>query len=257
MNINNKVSIITPVYNSENYLRECIDSVLSQTYKDFEHILVDDCSNDNSATIITDYALKDNRIKYIKLKKNSGAGVARNKAIERATGRYIAFLDSDDFWESCKLEKQLNFMRSNNYQFVYSQYYVIKENVPHYIVQSPSRVDFSKMLKNDYIGCLTAIYDVQEIGKIFMPDIRKRQDWVLWLRILKKVDYAYGLQEPLAYYRTGNSSLSNGKIGLLKHNFNVYHKELNMTYFKSIFMMIQFLCYYFSYKVISKKKYNY
>ena len=147
-------------------------------------------------------------------------------------------------------------MQKNNYSFAFSQYYVVKQDVILYKVKSPKRVDYGKMLKNDYIGCLTAIYDTDILGKNYMSEIRKRQDWVLWLSILKKVDYAYGLQEPLAFYRIGNSSLSKVKIGLLKHNFGVYHNELGMSYLKSIFRMGIFIISYFYYKTISKKRIN-
>ncbi|UBZ15863.1 glycosyltransferase [Flagellimonas marinaquae] len=250
------VSIVTPVFNSQKYISECISSVLDQTYKNWEHILVDDCSTDNSAHIIKGFAEKDNRIIYVKLSKNSGAGVARNKAIELAKGNYIAFLDSDDLWTPFKLEKQISFMKTNKHAFSYSDYYVINENfkTPLYLVKAPKKVDFKKMRRNDYIGCLTAIYDVSYFGKKYMPIIRKRQDWVLWLNLLKETDYAYCLNEPLAFYRIGNQSLSSSKFKLLKHNFNVYYIELGYSFVKSIYHIVVFLTFYFHYKLTSKKK---
>ncbi|WP_421823932.1 glycosyltransferase family 2 protein [Flagellimonas oceanensis] len=250
------VSIITPVFNSQKYISECISSVLDQTYKNWEHILVDDCSTDNSAQIIKGFAEKDDRIRYVKLSKNSGAGVARNKAIELAKGDYIAFLDSDDLWSPVKLEKQISFMEINKYAFSYSDYYVIKDNIktPLYMVKAPKKVDFRKMLRNDYVGCLTAIYDVSYFGKKLMPEIRKRQDWVLWLYLLKETDCAYCINEPLAFYRIGNQSLSSSKFKLIKHNFNVYYKELGYPFLKSFYHIVVFLVFYFHYKLTSKKR---
>ncbi|SDE77793.1 glycosyltransferase family 2 protein [Cellulophaga baltica] len=249
------VSIITPVYNSEEHLRHCLESVMSQKYVNWEHILVDDCSTDQSAEIIEQYSRRDFRIKYIKLDSNSGAGVARNTAMKNATGRFIAFLDSDDYWDENKLSKQITYMLDNKYAFTYTDYFIVEKNNPNpkYIIQSPKKIDYNKMLNNDYIGCLTAIYDKELLGLNLMPDIRKRQDWVLWLRLLQKCDYAHAINEPLANYRIGNSSLSNNKFKLLKHNFNVYHKELKMSFLKSVFMMINFLIHYFYFKLTSKK----
>lgn len=253
--MNNKVSIITPVYNSERFIADCIKSVQSQTYSDWEHILVDDCSSDLSASTIKEFSRYDKRIKYFKLSSNSGAGVARNAGIEYAKGRYIAFLDSDDFWREDKLEKQVGLIIQNSYAFVYSQYYIVgNDNVPMSIVKSPKKVNFNKMLCNDYIGCLTVVYDSKVLGKQYMPTIRKRQDWVLWLKLLKKVDNAFCVQEPLAYYRVGNATLSKNKFKLIKHNFNVYYKQLDFPYVISFILMINFLIHYFYFKKTSIKK---
>lgn len=249
------VSIITPVYNSEKFISECINSVQSQTFQNWEHILVDDCSTDQSSAMIEVCSKDDSRIKYIKLASNSGAGIARNKGIELAKGRYIAFLDSDDFWRNDKLEKQVTFIMKNSYAFIYSQYYIVgNDNIPVSIIKSPKRVNFNKMLCNDYIGCLTVVYDTKILGKQYMPIIRKRQDWVLWLKLLKKVDNAYCVPEPLAYYRVGNDTLSKNKFKLIKHNFNVYRKQLNFSYVVSMFFMLNFLIHYFYFKKTSTKK---
>ncbi len=251
-----KVSIITPSYNSSKYVEECINSVINQTFSDWEHILIDDCSKDGSVEIIKKYVKEDHRFKLIQLDKNSGAGIARNRGIELSSGRFVAFLDCDDYWHSQKLEKQIEFMINNNYAFTYTDYYIINKNEknPQYQIKAPEKVNYKKMLNNDYIGCLTAIYDTNFLGKNYMPDIRKRQDWVLWINILEKVDYAYCFQEPLAYYRIGDESLSKNKLKLLKHNFNVYHKELKISFLVSALMMINFLFHYFKYKKTSKIK---
>jgi glycosyltransferase involved in cell wall biosynthesis len=252
----NLVSIVTPVYNAEKFINKCIASVLNQTYPNWEMILVDDCSPDNSSEIILEYAQKDDRIKYHKLKKNGGAGVARNQAISMATGRYLAFLDSDDFWHPAKLEKQIEFLKEKNAPAVYSQYYIFNQTIgkPTHIVKSPERVDFKKMQKNDYIGFLTFLLDTKKTGKPMMPTIRRRQDWAYKLIVFKPGFYALGIQEPLAYYRVGNESLSSNKFRLLKYNFGVFRNVLGYSFVKSIVKMAVFLCHYFYFKAISKEK---
>lgn len=257
--MNETVSIITPVYNSEKFIKQCIDSVLSQNYTDWELILSDDCSTDSSVEIIHEYLRRDKRIKLIQSVTNNGAGIARNQAIKQAAGRYIAFLDCDDFWHEQKLSKQLEYIRKNNLELVFSQYYVVEgdSNLPNFKICSPKTVTYKRMLCNDYIGFLTLLYDTKRIGKILMPEIRRRQDWAYKLKLLKSLKIAHGIQEPLAFYRIGNSSLSSNKIKLLKYNFKIYHEELGYSWLNSILRMINFLVHYFYYKAVSKKKVNY
>lgn len=244
-----KVSVITPLFNSEKYIAEAIDSVLNQTFKDFEMIIIDDHSQDNSINIVNSYS--DPRIRLIRLKQNSGAGVARNKGIEEATGRFIAFLDSDDLWAPDKLEKQIDFMSSNNISFCFSSFYLINENGVRkgkYRKALP-KVDLKKMHRNNYIGCLTAVYDTQTLGKVYMSKHKKRQDWGLWLKILSKIQWAVSIDEPLAYYRYGNESLSNNKWKLLRENFLFYRNQVGLSSLGAFFKMLLFLFYYFEYKI--------
>lgn len=250
------VSIITPLYNSEKFLPQCVASVLEQTYDDWELILSDDCSSDNSVEIAREYCKRDQRIKLIESETNNGAGVARNKAIEYASGRYLAFLDSDDFWHQDKLKKQLDLMTGKGLPLVYCQYYVVEGDaqIPEYKICSPKKVDYSTMLRNDYIGFLTLIYDTEKLGKLYMPKMRRRQDWAYKLRLLKGMGYAHGIQEPLAFYRIGDSSLSSNKFKLLKYNFEVFRKELDKSWLESFLLMIRFLLYHFLYKLTSKQK---
>jgi len=216
---------------------------------------VDDCSSDDSIQIIQEYATKDPRVRLIQLKENGGAGVARNTAIKAAQGKFIAFLDADDFWHKEKLNIQVNFMLENNYSFSYTQYKIVDENSnPQSIVKSPLKVSYDDILRNGYIGCLTAMYDAGTIGKYYMPLIRKRQDWSLWIMILKDVQMAYGIAQPLAYYRVGNESLSNNKFKLIKFNFNVFHKVLHMGLLESTYRMLVFLFCYFKFKFTSIEK---
>ena len=254
---NQLVSIITPVYNAKDEILECINSVLSQSYINWELIIVDDCSIDNTVNILKKLAKNDSRIKLIQLENNLGAGFARNIGIKKASGRYIAFLDSDDYWSNDKLEKQITLMQQNNYPFTYTQYYEFESKTGNLktIVKSPKKVTYKMLLINGgFIGCLTVVYDTVFFGKRYMPEIRKRQDWALWIKMLKEIEAAYGVQEPLAYYRIGNSSLSKNKIKLIKHNFMVYKRELDMSFIESFYRITLFLVYHFLFKSTTKTK---
>lgn len=236
--IDDLVSIITPVYNAERFIKETIESVQSQTYKNWEMILIDDCSIDSSAEIIKDFIKFDNRIIYVKLEQNGGAAVARNVGLDLAKGRYIAFLDSDDMWKEEKLEKQIYFMKKNKYGFTFTSYEIMYENgsVASKVVNVPKKIDYNGLLKNTIIGCLTVVIDRELIGDFRMPLIRKGQDTATWLSILKKYEYAYAINETLAYYRVVKGSVSSNKIEALKRTWYVYrHIEhiplIKCTYF--------------------------
>ena len=233
------ISIVTPVHNSENFLRECLDSVASQTYNNWEHILVNDCSTDSSAAIISSYMKQDPRIKYISLTENSGAGIARNKAIAYAKGNYIAFLDSDDMWYPQKLKRQLAFMRENNYYFSFTSYDKVDEDGHKFghEVGVKKQITYKKALYKNPIGCLTVMYSIDFFGKQYMPAIRKRQDYALWLRLLKKSN-AYGLQECLSIYRVRDNSISSNKLGLLKYEWKIYRKEEGLSAPIALFYML-------------------
>ena len=230
------VSVITPVYNAEKFLKETIDSVLKQTYKDYDYLLVDDCSTDSSADIVKEYAENDNRVKYIKLKENSGAAVARNTGLEHAQGRYIAFVDSDDLWYPEKLEKQLTFMQENNEAFTYTKYEHITEDgevlsAPDF----PERLNYSGLLKNTAIACSTVVIDREVIGDFRMPLVRKGQDTATWLKILRDHDYAYLVDEILNQYRGREGSLSSNKIDALKRTWNTYRNLENLPLPKALY----------------------
>lgn len=235
------VSIITPLYNCAIFVEQTIQSVLAQTFQDWEMVLVDDCSVDSSWIIAQRYVSKDHRIKLIKLDQNSGAAIARNKAIELAQGRYIAFLDSDDQWLPHKLEAQLQFMQNNDIAFSYSAYERINENgKPIDTVGVPTKVNYSDLLKVCSIGCLTAMYDTKKLGKVYMPLIRKRQDLGLWLRILKKVPYAYGIQQPLARYQVRPDSISANKRSAARYTWRLYRDVEHLNFAKAIY----YFCFY-------------
>ena len=239
---NDLVSIITANYNCEKFIEETIESVLAQTYKNWEMIIVDDVSTDNSVNIIKKYLKQDNRIKLIQLNKNSGAAVARNKAIEVAKGRYIAFLDSDDLWKPTKLEKQLVFMQKNNYDFTYTDYNLINEDSIKYgkTFKAKKESSYYDLLKTCSIGCLTVIYDTKNLGKITMPLILRRQDYGLWLKILKKIDKAYCLDESLAVYRTRQNSISSNKLKASQYQWKIYREIEKLNILSSIYYFLHY-----------------
>lgn len=227
-----------------------VQTVLNQTYSNWELLITDDCSTDGTFEVIKGYAERDSRIKIFRLKKNSGPGVARNNSISNSTGRFIAFCDSDDQWTSEKLATQVKFMLEKNCALSYTSYDIVnEEGIYESVVRAKQWVDYKTMLKNNYIGCLTAMYDTNLVGKIFMPDIRKRQDWALWLAILKKTDKACGINESLAKYRKRSDSMSVKKIDLVKYNWKVYNEIEEYSIVKSAFLMMQFFFYYISKKL--------
>jgi glycosyltransferase involved in cell wall biosynthesis len=235
------VSIITPVHNASRYIGESIESVLGQSFSDWEMIIVDDCSTDNSVNIIQSFSDNDSRINLIQLSENSGAAVARNAAIGAAQGRYIAFLDSDDIWMPHKLATQLAFMQSNNYPFVYSAYGKIDEEgrvIGH--IGVPDKVSYSDLLKTCSIGCLTAIYDTAYFGKVTMPLIRKRQDFGLWLKLLKEVDFAYGIKDTLGQYRVRSNSISSNKASTVTYTWRLYREIEKLSVIKASYYFLHY-----------------
>jgi len=242
------VSIITSSYNSSIYIEKTIQSILSQTYRNWELLITDDCSTDDSVEEIHKYVEQDSRIKLFVLSENSGAGIARNNSIREARGRFIAFCDSDDRWLPEKLEKQIQFMQSHNYSLSFSSYYTCQENGKIVgEISCRSVINYYDLVRNNCIGCLTVIYDTKLLGKMYMPTIRKRQDWGLWLLIVKKCRYAYGLKTPLAVYRLRDNSISSSKWSLVSFNIKVYREVLNYSLFKSylIFILLFLPTYFF------------
>lgn len=198
------VSIIMPSYNTAPYIRETIQSVLDQTYQDWELIIVDDCSTDNTDEVVA--SIKDGKIRYLKNEKNSGAAVSRNRALREAKGRWIAFLDSDDLWMPEKLEKQIAFMDNNNYVFSYTNYEEINVEGKRTGVKvtGPKKITKTGMFNYCWPGCLTVMYDAEKIGLIQIEDIKKNNDYAMWLKVCRKAD-CYLLDEYLAQYRKGRT----------------------------------------------------
>lgn len=241
--MNDLVSILTPTYNTEKFIRATIESVQNQTYKNWEMILVDDASTDQTVSVIEEFVQNDSRIKLFKLDKNSGNGFARNAALDKASGKYIAYLDSDDLWCSDKLEKQIQFLKTNNLYFTFSFYDSIDEegNDLNRRVESPNPLTYKQLFFCNYVGNLTAIYDADYFGKIILETSQKRQDWRIWLTILKQIKIAKPIPEPLAFYRIRKDSVSSSKFKLIKHNFGVYREFHGYNLVFSILLMMRFL----------------
>lgn len=229
------ISIIIPVYNAEKFLKDTIGTVEEQTYRNWELIFVNDCSMDKSVEIIEN-AIKENpKIRLIQLENNSGAAVARNIGIEDAKGKYIAFLDADDLWKKEKLDKQINFMKKNNYVFSYTGYEFADQNGfgNGKVVKVPKSITYKQALKNTTISTITVMFNVSVLGKelIKMPNV-KSEDTATWWKILKKGYKAYGLNEELSYYRRTKGTLSANKLKGIKRIWNLYRKQekLNILY---------------------------
>ena len=241
-----KVSIITPVFNSERYIEDTIKSVQAQTFTNWELLITDDCSTDNSVKLIKQFMNNDPRIKLFKLDTNLGSGVARNTSIEAASGDVIAFLDSDDLWDNNFLDKSLSFMEKMQAAIVFSSYRRYSENLDEnfgeFIV--PEYTNYKKMLKSCAISCLTGMYHVQRCsGKVFLPKIRKRQDYCIWLSLLKKTEKAYGLKDVLATYRVRKNSVSRNKFKTAQYQWHVYRNIEMLPLSKTI--------YYFAHYVVN------
>jgi teichuronic acid biosynthesis glycosyltransferase TuaG len=231
------VSIITPSYNCGRFIAETIESVLAQTYRDWELIIVDDCSTDDTQEIVERYMTRDPRIRYHRLAANSGAAVARTEAMRMAEGEYMAFLDSDDLWMPDKLKLQLDFMKSNGYAFTCTSYEQISEDSEPTgrIVRSVPKTDRRRLLLDCPVGNSTVMYDVSAMGKFEVPDIRKRNDDALWLRMLRKEKYIRGMPDVLMRYRIRGGSISGNKLALVKYHWILYRKIERMNVFSSVF----------------------
>ena len=235
------VSIITPTYNCGNYIEETINSVINQTYKNWEMIIIDDCSTDNTKSIVEEYQKKYPNIKYHILENNSGAAVARNMAIKMAKGKFIAFLDSDDLWDKEKLEKQINFMKQNDYNFTYTNYEEIdeKSNSINKFVTGPKKITKLGMYNYCWPGCLTVMYNAEKVGLIQIENLPKNNDYAIWLKVIKKSN-CYLLDENLARYRIRAGSISNNsKIKLIKYHYLLFRQGEKMNVISSTLNMIR------------------
>lgn len=233
------VSIIMPTYNSSKVLKESIVSIQQQSYREWELLVVDDYSKDDTRDMLHEFAKCDKRIKLVLLAKNHGSGFARNEGLNLARGRFVGFLDSDDMWHPEKLEKQLAFMKEQNCGFSFTAYHVFDKEptVVKRTVRVPEKINYRQLLKNTIIGCLTVVIDREKVGDFRMPLLRARQDTATWLTILKKQEYAYGMAEPLAYYRVSEASLSSNKWKMLRKNWQMYrkHEGLSLIYASYVF----------------------
>ena len=228
------VSVIMPSYNSARFVSEAIKSVMNQTYQNWELLITDDCSKDNSVEVINKYTAQDSRVKLEALKKNVGAASARNISLEKAKGEYIAFLDSDDTWNLDKLEYQIDFMRKRNLPFTFSNYEIMEENgdKQNKIISVPTELSYKQYLKNTIIGCLTVVINRKIVGDFQMPLIKSSHDMALWLLIMKRGFHAYGIKKCLASYRLVSTSNTSQKRKAAKDVWKVYREieHLSLIY---------------------------
>lgn len=228
------VSVITPAFNAAQFVRETIESVQAQTYRQWEMIIADDCSRDNTCDIVEVIAKRDSRIRLVRLGQKSGPGVARNAALRAARGRYVAFLDSDDLWLPEKVERQLAFMVERDIAFSYTQYRLLSETGDKIgkVVSSPPSYNYQALLKNSAgLGCLTVVIDREKTGPLEMVDFFPDES-ILWLRLMKRGFIAYGLLEDLARYRVVKSSYTSSRWWSAKRVWALYRRveKLRLPY---------------------------
>ena len=239
------VSIIMPCYNAERYIAQSIESVLAQTYQNWELLITDDCSTDNSVKVATKYSLQDDRINLLVPDEHNGTAIARNLSLSRAKGRYVAFLDSDDIWKTDKLEKQVKYMLQKDVAFTYSSYEVIDAlgKTKHKIISDAGVMTYDKYLKNTIIGCGTVVLDKKKVGHVSSPLLKTSQDMSLWLSIMKKGFNAYPVPGPLLEYRITPGSASSNKFKAAADVWRVYRKVEKLSLPKAVFC---FICYTFN-----------
>ncbi len=243
------ISIIMPCYNAERFIETSIQSVLAQTRSDWELLLCDDCSSDRTPAICQEWVERDRRIHYFRASENRGVGAARNLGLEKARGRYIAFLDSDDLWLPERLERHIAFMETNRYAFSFCNYSFIDE-LGKAIAggrRFPNRINRKQLLGNSIIGTPHTLIDREELGTIRMPELRTHEDFALWLDILEEVDYAYYFDETLCEVRISRSSLSANKFREARAMWRFYRAYLRLGFLRSIY-------YFFSYAYHAVKK---
>lgn len=247
------VSVVVPTFNDSKYVKECISSIINQTYKNLDVVVVDDCSSDNTVEIVKSFG--DSRIRIFENDSNKGAAYSRNRAIKECKGDFIAFLDGDDIWHLNKIEKQIEFMLINKYDFTGCYYSFLNEDgsFTKKYMSAPKKISHRRFLKADYVGCLTVVYKRDIFPDLEIPvDIYKRNDYALWLKLSEKVD-CFILPEILASHRNRGGSISSGrKYNLIKYHKIMFNKLYGFNAIKSsiyayrnaLFYVIRRLFYY-------------
>lgn len=245
------VSIITPTYNCAKFIARTLDSVQAQTYQNWEMIIVDDCSEDNTREIVEEYIKNDSRIQYHLLEVNSGAAVARTTAMKLAKGAYMAFLDSDDIWTPDKLERQISWMENNGYAFSCTAYEHIDEddNLLNRTIKTIKKTNYNRLLLDCPVGNSSVVYNVEKMGKFEVPNIRKRNDDALWLQMLKKEKYIWGMPDVLMKYRIRPNSISSNKFKVIKYHWILYREIEHLSVIRSVFH----ICWWGTIKVLRIK----
>ena len=239
----NKISIITPTYNSEKYILETIQSVINQSYTNWEMIITDDCSTDNTYNLVKKFIVNDDRIIIHKLKLNSGSAIARQNSLSYAKGNYIAFLDSDDTWLPNKIETQLKFMTDKKVSISFTSYFLMNEKGAslNKTIKSIEKINYHEYLKNTIIGMSTSMIDTSKVGPVIFKNIRTRQDTYLWISLLKKGHIAYGISEPLVNYRVRRDSISANKIKSALQVWKLYFNFEKLGFIKSLYYLVFYL----------------
>ena len=239
--INSKVSIIIPMYNAVAKLSDTIESLFAQSYKNWEAIIVDDCSTDHSYEYAKKYEI-DSRIKVYKMKKNSGPGAATKYGFSKASGGIVAFIDSDDVWMPDKLEVQIDFMIKNNYEFTCTDYMQIDEsgNDLNRIIKCKKIAQYKDVLKTCPVGSSTVMITADLLHKVNIPEIRKDNDYALWLQLLRRYPYVYGMGKVLMQYRVWPQSISYNKIKKVKYHWKVYREYENFSVLKSVYLIVRY-----------------
>lgn len=237
---NVEVSIITPAYKCKSTIRETYESIKQQTFSNWEWIIIEDNSPDDSFEFIQNMVKGDSRVVVLRTEKNSGAAVARNVGINYAKGRFIAFLDSDDLWLKDKLKLQLKFMKDSNYALTYTNYYVMDNKGKYKELRlKKDKATYKSLLRRNVLGCLTVMYDTQQTGKILMPlDCEKREDYGAWLDATRNGTVAYRLDAFLAVYRVGSISVSSNKFKMVKYQYRVFRNHEKFGVFKSVWFLL-------------------
>ncbi|NKC59758.1 glycosyltransferase family 2 protein [Vagococcus fluvialis] len=236
------VSIIMPAYNAEKFIDKAIESVQKQDYLNWELLICDDCSVDNTKCIIKEFQDRDKRVKLFTLEENSGAAIARNTVIKEAKGEFISFLDSDDLWKPQKLSKQIEFMISNKYDFTCTYYDKIDhaDKDMNNLIMYKEVSGVKDLLKN-CPGNSTVIYNQKKLGKFYISNLKKRNDYLMWFNVLSKANFIYCLKENLSSHRVVESGLSNNKRTLVKYHWIIYRNELNLNIFTSSYYCIYWI----------------
>ena len=245
------VSVIVPCYNSADHIYETLESILSQTFDNLEVIVVDDCSTDDSVAVAKQVQASDPRVRLYVQPSNGGVAKARNLALSKARGRYIAYLDSDDVWMPEKLDRQLTFMRKNGYGACFTSYLNVSEDgTMHNVVHIPCELDYKHLLKNTVTCSHTVMFDTLIVARslLVMPDLRRGQDFATWLQVAKAGNVFYGLDETLAMYRKSPGSLSSNKLTAAKRTWNVYRNVEQLNVFYSAWC----LCWHFAYAIAKR-----
>lgn len=257
MDRNDLVSVITPTYKSKEFIMETIQSVINQTYTNWELIVIDDASNDQ----IEDYIyskISDKRVKVITKDTNEGAARARNDAIKISSGRYLAFLDSDDVWEKNKLSEQIKFMKEQQYAFTFTSYRIVDQNSKKFIVNVPQSIDYEGFLKNTIIGTSTVILDRDKINNCYLVDVRQDHDSMTWLRIMRENKIrAYGISTVLTNYYKRDTSISNDKLKAARVHWKNLRKYENLSFLRTSYVFFNYsLRAFIKHFIIKEEKYS-